>query len=124
MKVMETFKADLHHKKAKSFLYKLYLLDADKKFSRKRAKLINEATSFQLNTLLKALHYIANGAIPVRKSKFKRIRQSGNFPSLVRKLRNESDLRNMLAEAKSEKCHFLRKYNVYHHLLFNLFNLP
>jgi hypothetical protein len=121
---VDDFKPDLHTKTAKRFLYKLYKLEPVKRDARARARLINSASKFQLDMLLKTLHFISNGVIHLRKSQYQRARKAGKFPLLEKTLRTTKDLNVVLRQTKEAKCAFLRQFNIYRQLLYNLFNLP
>ena len=101
----------------KLFLKSLYKSDSVSKSRR----ILSFATDAEINTLLKCLHYISNGEIPIKKEHFARLEK--RHISLIRqKLESKSMCQKTLQKARKEKLQFLFKLSkTYPFLLTPLF---
>jgi hypothetical protein len=119
----ESFKARLHENQNKAFLYELYELpsSADNSVTRKRRKIIDDASSDEIDVLIKVLKYVITGVIPIRKKHAERVRNSRKTKMMLKHFKYEYKITR-----KSDIAHkkqILKKIHIYKELLFNLFNL-
>jgi hypothetical protein len=86
-------------------------------------KVLNGANDSQLVTLLKYLHFLANGDIKIKKSNFEIIENHKKLHVIKRQVENKKALRDILLKDRVYKLNFLNKLgNIYHPLLYSLFN--
>jgi hypothetical protein len=102
----------------KVFLRMLY--NTDSPIAAKRV--LNSAFDYQLNTLLKYLHFLANGKIKIKNSNFQAI--SANKLTLIKKhVESNRSLKEIMSKTRPEKLQFLNKLiDLYSPLLYALFN--
>lgn len=102
----------------KGFLYSLY--EGENILRKKRT--IYCANDSQLNTLIKYLHYVACGKIPILKLNFEKI-PSSKLKLIKTKLEKSFKFDHMLSSDREIKVQFLLKLiNIYSHLLYICFN--
>lgn len=84
---------------------------------------LNVASNFQCNILLKVLHKIATGRIPLKKEQFSKLKMSRKV-HILNAVKSTEQLSNKLKGKKEEKIDFLKKLSsLYPALLYCLFNL-
>ena len=118
----ETLKRDIHLPQNKTFLWKLYELKSEDKKGLK--ELINQASAHQLILLIKVLHVLLNGHVPIKKIHFERIKWAKKWPLLTRSFESKAEYRKLKQSPAIVQRKVLLKITVYHELLFHLFNLP
>lgn len=85
-------------------------------------RLLNYAADTKLDTLIKYLHYLSNGAIQIKKSSFDAIRKS-HISFIKRHFESKASLQKKLQLEREEKLKILRKLAAsFSFLLFPLFN--
>ena len=105
--------------KDKSFLRELY--EGQSKVSNNR--ILNFATDTKLDTLIKLLHFIANGEIPMKKQNFEVIQSHKKLSYIKRQVEKKSAVIKLLKAERAVKMKFLKQLsNVYSALLYCLFN--
>ena len=103
--------------KNKTFLKSVY---SDPK--RKAAARLSLATIGQTKVLLRVLHYLCNGHIPMKKANFEKVKSARKI-STLHKIRSREDLVKFMKLPKSEQISFLNKFlSLYPLLLHPLFN--
>jgi hypothetical protein len=103
----------------KVFLRTLY--NSDNNLSAKRV--LNGANDSQLNTLLKYLHFLANGEIKIKKSNFEIIESHKKLHLIKQQVESKKALRTILNKERPEKLQFLNKLSqIYNAILYSLFN--
>lgn len=89
----------------------------------KNKKVLQTAEDSELNTLIKFLHFLSNGAIKMKKQNFQKIQEAKKLNLLTQRVEKKSKLSLLLKSARKEKLKFLNKLvNVYSILLDILFN--
>lgn len=88
-----------------------------------KKKILSNATSHQLNILIKILELIVKGEIPIKKELFPAIKKSKRLPHLA-KLNDRFHLSSLQSMPKEQKLLYLNQISTYKELLYNLFNLP
>ena len=89
----------------------------------KNKKVLQTAEDSELNTLIKFLHFLSNGAIKMKLQNFQKIREAKKLNLLTQQVEKKSKLSQLLKSARKEKLKFLNKLvNVYSFLLDILFN--
>lgn len=121
MMVTEEFKTQIHSSKIKHFLHLLY----SKSRSRyKRNKLLHNASTEQLDSLLSLMHYIVIGEIPLKREHHRRIKETRRLNLLVNNLHSQDKLKKLLRLSRTEKISFLKQFSVYPELLHWCFTDP
>lgn len=118
----ETLKRDIHLPQNKTFLWKLYELNSEDKKGLKQ--LINQASAHQLVLLIKLLHVLLNGHVSIKKIHFERIKWAKKWPFLRREFESKEEYRKLKHSPAIVQRKVLLQINLYHELLFHLFNLP
>lgn len=108
------------------------LLIRDKEFLRSlyssassvQAKHILAVTSDnQINTLIKFIHFLANGEIKLKKNHFEAI-TSGQLKLVKKHFESKASVKRLLSTERKNKLEILNKFSpIFHQLLFTLFNL-
>ena len=105
----------------KGFLKELY---EEPDFNRKKKKL-QTADDTELNTLIKFLHFLSNGDIPMKKQNIEAIKESKKLTLITKKVERKSSVANLLKNNRVFKLKFLLQLNkIYSFLLYPLFNEP
>ncbi len=103
----------------KVFLKDLYTGDEPAKNKR----LLYIADDGQLNTLIKYLHFLANGEIEIKKSIFEIIDKSKKLKLITRKVEHLKSTQTLVSGQRSQKLFFLNQLtDIYPALLYPLFN--
>ena len=103
----------------KTFLRELY--ESQSKVSNNR--ILNFANDTKLDTLIKLLHFIANGEIPMKKQNFEVIQSHKKLSYIKRQVEKKSTVNKLLKAERAVKIKFLKQLsNVYSALLYCLFN--
>jgi len=103
----------------KSFLKSLY--EGSNPLKNKRV--LNSSNDCQLDTLLKYLHFVANGIIKIKEGNFDQIRQDGKLKLIKTNIESLSKLKKTLKSERALKLKFLNKLSkIYSPLLYILFN--
>lgn len=90
----------------------------------KNKDVLNTAAEIELNTLLKYLHYVANGKIPITKANFNILQKSKKLTFLQKQIEKPTHLIKLINGNRKLKINFLLKIsNVLPQLLYALFNL-
>ena len=86
-------------------------------------RILNFTSDIKLNTLIKYLHFLSNGEIPIKKANFDLI-QSQKKLNLIKKVVEKKSAASKLLKAEREaKLKFLKQLSsVYAPLLYVLFN--
>ncbi len=86
-------------------------------------KTLQTADDTELNTLIKYLHFLSNGEIPVKKNNFEAIRDSKKQTLITKKVEKKSRLQDLLKSSRIIKLKFLLQLvKIYSNLLYPLFN--
>jgi hypothetical protein len=76
-----------------------------------------------LVTLLKFLHYLANGEIPIKRKNFELIQEKNRLKLIKNTLESKKALNSLILKDRSEKLVFLNKLTeIFEPLLYPLFN--
>ena len=103
----------------KGFLKELY---EEPELNRKKKKL-QTADDTELNTLIKFLHFLSNGEIPMKKQNFEAIKESKKLVLITKKVERKSSVANLLKSNRVLKLKFLLQLlRIYSFLLYPLFN--
>ena len=102
---------------SKPFLLKLY--HAKSKYQKK--KLLQAASSQELQVIIKILHYIANKEISIRHSKIEHLKKSKRLPYLKATFENEKKSQKLLDGKKKNQIAALMNVGHFSHLLYSLF---
>jgi hypothetical protein len=103
----------------KGFLKELY--EGNNISSKKHRIQVSEDS--ELNTLIKYLHFVANGEIKIKSSNFKLIEESKKLPLIVKTVEKKSKVLALLKGPRVEKLKFLYKCTqILAPLLYALFN--
>ena len=98
------------------FLYGLF--DGSRKNNNER---LNTANSFQCNVLIKVLHYIANGEIPLKRVHFERIQRARKIVVLNKVKTQENALEKINGDRDSKIAYLKKLCTLYSSLLYFLF---
>ena len=89
----------------------------------KRKKKLQSADDTELNTLIKLLHFLANGEIPMKKDNFQAIKDSKKLTLITKKVERKSSVVNLIKSSRVLKLKFLfQLIKIYSFLLYPLFN--
>jgi hypothetical protein len=89
----------------------------------KNNRVLKGASDSQLNTLIKFLHFLANGEITMKKENFEIIEQAHKIKMIKGRVEKKKNMNYLLKSERKEKLKFLNKLcNVYNALLATLFN--
>jgi hypothetical protein len=103
----------------KGFLKELYIGVE----SSKNKRILYFAEDGQLNTLIKYLHFLANGEIEIKKSIFEIIEKSNKLKVITKKVESSQSMENLVKGLRSQKLLFLNQLtDIYSALLYPLFN--
>ena len=103
----------------KAFLRELY--EGQSKVSNNR--ILTFANDTKLDTLIKFLHFLANGEIPMKKSNFEVIQSHKKLAYIKRQVEKKSAVIKLLKAEREVKIKFLKQLsNVFSALLYCLFN--
>ena len=103
----------------KTFLRELY--EGPSKVYNNR--ILNFATDSKLDTLLKLLHFLANGEIPMKKNNFEVVQSHKKLAYIKRHVEKKSAVLKMLKAERQVKVKFLKQLsNIFAPLLYCLFN--
>lgn len=90
----------------------------------KNARILNNASDTQLNTLIYYLHFLTCGDIKITKANFNEIEKCKKLHLLKSKVEKMSNVKFLINGPRAEKLLFLKKLSiVYPNLLYGLFNL-
>lgn len=107
-----------HMLKNKEFLNELYVSDV-----LVSKKILRSADDSKLNTLIKYLHFLANGEIKMRKQDFEIVLKNQKLKLLKKTIESKRGTLNFLKEDRMKKLSFLLKLApLYAHLLHSIFN--
>jgi hypothetical protein len=103
----------------KGFLKELY---QEPDFTKNR-KTIQTADDSEINTLIKFLHFLSNGEIPMKKNNFEAIKQSKKQALITKTVEKKSRVLVLLKSPRVTKLKFLLQLTkIYSFLLYPLFN--
>jgi hypothetical protein len=103
----------------KGFLKKLY----EGPDPLKNKKVLTTAEDSELNTLIKYLHFLANGEIKMKKESFQIIQESHKLKFLQKGVEKKTKVHSLLKEPRAAKLKFLcQLVRIYSPLLYPLFN--
>jgi hypothetical protein len=86
-------------------------------------KVLNGANDSQITTLLKYLHFLANGDIKIKKSNFDIIQNHKKLHLIKTQVESKKALRTILMKDRADKLNFLNKLApIYPAILYSLFN--
>ena len=103
----------------KSFLKELY----EGENVSKNNRIVNFASDTKLNTLIKLLHFIANGEIKIKRVNFEIIQKNNKLQLIKRNVEKKSALRKLLNGEREMKVKFLQKLSpIFSAFLYCLFN--
>ena len=108
------FRSDLLS--CKRFLKDLYLC----KSKYKRSKILDQASSFELNTVLKIVGSIAKQNIPLNIHFKSQISRSKRMP-MIALLESENELKKLLNASREEKIKYLKRLSIFPLLFHYLF---
>lgn len=90
----------------------------------KNKEILHFADESELNTLLKYLHFVANGKITISKENFNQIKESKKLKLIQLKVEKMASLLKLLNGKRQDKISFLLKLSsILPNLLYGLFNL-
>lgn len=90
----------------------------------KNNDVLENATDYELDTILKYLHYVANGKISISKANFALILKSKKLGLIRKTIEKNGSLKKMLQNNRKLKIGFLLKLSsIMPFLLYGLFNL-
>ena len=102
----------------KQFLKELY----EGSNSEHKKKIINFANDMKLNTLIKFLHFLANGEITIKKDNFEQI-PNKTLKFIKKFVEKKAAVQRLLKSDRIKKLQFLRTLaNFYQFMLYCLFN--
>ena len=103
----------------KAFLRELY--ESPNKIVNNR--ILNFASDIKLNTLIKFLHFLSNGEIPIKKTNFDVIQSHKKLTLIKKYVEKKSAVSKLLKANREIKLKFLKQLSsVYSVLLYCLFN--
>ena len=103
----------------KGFLKSLY--EGENHLMKRR--ILQSSDDSKLNTLIKYLHFVANGEIHITSNNFSVIKESKKLPLIVKMVEKKTKTLNLLQSSREIKLNFLLKLShIYSQLLFALFN--
>jgi hypothetical protein len=103
----------------KGFLKELY---QEPDFTKNR-KTLQTADDSELNTLIKFLHFLSNGEIPMKKINFQAIKESKKQPYITKTVEKKSRVLILLKSPRIVKLKFLLQLTkIFSFLLYPLFN--
>jgi hypothetical protein len=103
----------------KGFLKELY----EQSECIKNRKKIHTADDAELNTLIKFLHFLSNGEIPMKKNNFQTIKENKKLRLITKNVEKKSSVINLLKSSRVSKLNFLLQLSkIYPFLLYPLFN--
>ena len=86
-------------------------------------RILNVTSDIKLNTLIKFLHYLSNGEIPIKKKNFDLLQSEKKLKLIKRLVEKKSAVSKLLKAERETKLKFLKKLSsVYSPLLYCLFN--
>jgi hypothetical protein len=86
-------------------------------------KTLQTADDTELNTLIKYLHFLSNGEIPMKKINFQAIKESKKQALITKKVEKKSRVQDLLKSNRVTKLRFLTQLiKIYSFLLYPLFN--
>jgi hypothetical protein len=89
----------------------------------KNKRILNSSNDSQLDTLIKYLHFVANGIIKIKKENFEAIKENNKLKLIKSNVESKSKLQILLKNDRSSKIKFLNKLSkIYNVLLYVLFN--
>jgi hypothetical protein len=89
----------------------------------KNRKTLQTADDSELNTLIKYLHFLANGEIPMKKINFQAIKESKKQAFITKTVEKKSRVLLLLKSSRVAKLKFLLQLaKIYSFLLYPLFN--
>jgi hypothetical protein len=89
----------------------------------KNKRVLTSSNDCQIDTLIKYLHFVANGIIKIKKENFDQIKQEGKLKVIKSNVESRTKLKAILKSERTEKLKFLNKLSkVYNNLLYVLFN--
>ena len=103
----------------KSFLRELY----EGQDRSRNNKLLNVASDSKLNTLLRFLHFLANGEIKIKKANFDIIVAQRKLTFIKKNVEKKAAITRLLKSERQEKLKFLKQLSaIFSPLLHCLFN--
>jgi hypothetical protein len=88
-----------------------------------KRRILQSADDTKLNTLIKYLHFVANGEIEITANNFLVIKESKKLPFIVKMVEKKTKTMNLLQSPREIKLKFLLKLSqIYSQLLYALFN--
>ena len=101
----------------KPFLHALYTDEA-----KTRASRLNVASKKQIKILVKVLHCLSCGEIPIKKAQFEKIVQARKMSTLT-KIHEKGNLKELLSKPFADQVRFVKKFlSLYPSLLHPIFN--
>ena len=86
-------------------------------------RILNFASDIKLNTLIKFLHFLSNGEIPMKKCNFEVIQNQKKLSFIKKHVEKKSVVSRLLKADRQTKIKFLKQLSaVYSALLYCLFN--
>ena len=86
-------------------------------------RILNFASDIKLNTLIKFLHFLANGEVPIKKTNFDLIQSHKKLNFIKRHVEKKSAVSKLLKADREIKLKFLKQLSaIYAVLLYILFN--
>ena len=86
-------------------------------------RILNFASDIKLNTLIKFLHYLANGEVPIKKTNFDIIQSHKKLNFIKKHVEKKTAMSRLLKADREMKLKFLKQLSaVYSVLLYILFN--
>jgi hypothetical protein len=89
----------------------------------KNKRVLNSSNDCQIDTLLKYIHFVANGIIKIKKENFDQIKEEGKLKVIKTNIESNTKLKKLLKSERTLKLKFLNKLSkIYSPLLYILFN--
>ena len=114
--VSDTFKQQF--KDHKGILYALHNAET----RHRRQNILNKANKIELEIVIKTLHYICTGEIPISKSNYQRVKTSKRLRYIEEHVCEGDNLRSTLDLSTEEKRNFLLKIGTFPYLFYSIFN--
>ena len=116
LEVTDSVKADV--KSIKPFLLQLYRAET----RHIKTKVLNQATNFELSTLIKILHFIANKEIKFAKSRIEELKKTRRLPYILQHFKTDESVKLLLSSTRSHQLDILKKIGLFIHILHSMFS--
>ena len=121
---MSEFRMDIPYLRSLMIYHKAYLKNLYTGNSLLNLRTIENSNDRQINIVIRILHLIANGVIPMKAAQFKIVKSSKRFKLLREKFeRSAAFNENLNSQDKTARVKLLKQFaSLYPHLFYTLFN--